>query len=310
MGAAALRYAGLGFEVIPLARGGKRPHAMLGDRGGIHLASKDPGQIMDWWSLDMVANIGVATGSVNSLAVVDLDIKRGNDGITAFYSMLEAWAMPWPDERYSVTARTPSGGLHLWLRMEGGTPERPGILPGVDVKGDGGLVVAPPSAQMIVTRDRPGERGGAEVPVPYEWITGCPHAVPVVPPWFSIWLDQAPAPHARRNQDALVGGESTPLDEALEIYMRDGVPQGMRNREIYRIACKLFRRHGTDSGGARNVSAIVRDVYDKTDKSGFEWREVLVCLESARRFIEREKIREGTPTREMLDFIRWTERNR
>jgi hypothetical protein len=79
----------------------------------------------------------------------------------------------------------------------------------------------------------------------------------------------------------------------------------MRNRETYRIACGLYRRHGTGTEGATRVLDTVRAVYAATDKNGFTWSEVQVCLESARRFIERASARENERNAE---FIRWLER--
>jgi hypothetical protein len=298
LGAAALRYAALGYAVIPLARGGKRPHQMLGDRGGIHLASKDPDQIMDWWGLDMVANIGVATGSDNRLAVVDLDVKGGQDGPGEWLAFLSRMGSSVP--YWAPHVQTPSGGWHVWMRAEA-TPERPGILPGVDIKGDGGLVVAPPSMAMIQPASRPGERGSGEVPVPYEQAGGCPHAVPDAPPWFGQWL--AEAPPAPRAGGGTVSG--APVDEVLETYMQAGLPPGMRNRELYRTACGLYRRHGTHTAGSAQVMEIIRGIYANTDKTDFGWNEVLTCAESARRFVETSTARENARNAE---FLGWLER--
>jgi hypothetical protein len=303
LGAAALRYAALGFCVIPLARGGKRPHQLLGGVGGVHLASKDPDQIMDWWSYDMAANIGVATGSVNQLVVVDLDVKGGKDGPNEFAHFLYGPPpAPWPD--WAPLATTPSGGRHVYLRMAGEVPERPGILPGVDVKGDGGLVVAPPSAALAAPLIRPGEpRGAAEVPVPYAWASGCPHAVPDAPRWMSTWLASSPSvPHAESHGNAASGA---PLDDVLDRYVKNGVPRSMRNREVYRVACGLYRRNGTDTAGSSQVMQTIRMIYDNTDKTDFSWHEVLVCCESARRFVERSRTAEDARNAE---FLSWLER--
>lgn len=297
LGSAALRYAGLGYAVIPLARGGKRPHRMLGDRGGIHLASRDPQVVYNWWRSDIAANIGVATGSVNSLMVIDLDVKGGSNGPMELESFLAAYPLTLP---YDVVARTPSGGWHLWLRAYGEVPERPGIRPGVDVKGDGGLVVAPPSLQVFTPDDRSGGTTG-EVTVPYEWVQGCPHAVPDAPPWSLDWIAHAdPAP--RENAHASTG-DTGKVNVAGAV--EHGVAVGSRNREIYRIACRLYREHGTHPDGARIVRETVRSVWERTDQHDFPWREVMVCIESARRFIEREVERERLPLDRMASFSAW-----
>jgi len=305
LGAVALRYAALGYAVLPLARGGKRPHAMLGDRGGVHRATRDPDEIMDLWSLDRLANVGVATGSVNRLVVVDLDVKHGAQGIAEWGRFLNG-PPPCPDWPNAPAVATPSGGRHYWLRTDGPVPERPGILPGVDIKGDGGLVVAPPSVQLVSPIIRPGERSGTDqVPVPYDWVAGCPHAAPDVPTWFGSWLASAePAPRAESQHTQTVGA---PLDDALAEYVKNGVPVSMRNREIYRIACGLYRRFGTDPHGSADVLDVIRQVYANTDKRDFPWREVLTCAESARRFVEHSRQREHERNAE---FLRWlTHRN-
>lgn len=303
LGAAALRYAALGYAVIPLARGGKRPHQMLGNVGGVHLASRDPDQIMDWWSLDLLANIGVATGSVNRLVVVDLDVKGAHNGIQKWADFL--YGPPeCPDLPDAPMVVTPSNGRHLWYRMDGPVPERPGILPGVDIKGDGGLVVAPPSAQLVTPVIRPGERGSVqEVPVPYDWVTSCPHAAPDAPAWLPGWL--ASAPPGNRAESQHTRTTTAPLDDALSEYAQKGVPVSMRNREFYRVACGLYRRMGTDPAGSSQVLEVIRRIYANTDKSGFPWREVLTCAESARRFVERSRQREDGRNAE---FLRWLER--
>lgn len=305
LGMAALRYVQLGYAVIPLERGGKRPHRMLGDRGGIHNAEHDPRTAAQavhyWWRQDPAANIGVATGSVNGLAVVDLDVKGGRDGPHELDDFLRLHARTLP---YGTVARTPSGGWHVWLRTAGPVPERPGILPGVDVKGDGGLVVAPPSMQLVTPLR---ERG--EVPVPYEWVSGCPHAVSAAPGWFMRWLSE----YRNRTEPDGTGQNrpgGPPLDAVLETYMKDGIPEGQRNREIYRVACRLYRTLGTGASGAQETARMVRAIYDRTDRRGFTWNEVAVCLESARRFIEREERREAVPRKDIDGITRWLEENR
>jgi hypothetical protein len=292
----ALRYAWLGYAVLPLQAGGKRPHKMLGNRGGVHLAERDRNMIKAWWLQDRSANVGVACGSVSKLVVLDLDVKGGRDGVSAFMEFLEArhLTMPYPDP----LARTPSGGAHLYLRTalhEQRVPDRPGILPGVDVKGDGGYVVAYPSALAVQPIDRPGERGSGEVSVPYEWASGCPHDAPLAPGWLLPWLESAAA-SGTSHPDQGDSGDEVPEEDAALVT-------GSRNRGIYKLACSLYRRLGTGPDAAWQVREKLKDVWDKTDHYDFPWSEVMVCAESARRFIERQVQAEDARNAQFLAWL-------
>lgn len=284
LGAAALQYAGLGYAVLPLARGAKKPHRMLPwaaeGSHGVHYASRDYDQIWDWWRQDPAANIGVATGSPSGLVVLDLDVKKGNNGPQQLrrFEYETGCAVP----AAGPFMRTPSGGWHIWLRWPaawGPVPERPGILPGVDVKGDGGLIVAPPSMAMISPIVREGDRGSEPVPVPYEIAAGCPCSAPAAPSWLPGWLASAPA--------AAVGGAPASAGEApgLEQLRRTGIPRGQRNATLYKVACSRYRVHGTSGSGPAKVAEELREVWQAGDTSDMTWREVAVIIESARRFI-------------------------
>lgn len=281
LGVPALRYAELGFAVLPLQPGGKRPHAQLGNSGGVHHATRDYGQIERWWAADPRSNIGIATGQPSALAVIDLDVKGEHNGPAQFSRFLieskqaltGGWHVPW--------SHTPSGGRHEWLRWPWAAPvpERPGILPGVDVKGDGGLVVAPPSMRLMTGRE------GDTVPVAYRW-SGCPCQAPPAPEWLYWWLQRAPGGH---------GGGSAVADEDvpdLEELTANGLPVGERNRTMYRLACSLLRRCGTGPGGYAAVLAQLRRVWEATDKRDFGWGEVQVCAASARKFVAAQEARE------------------
>lgn len=281
LGAAAMRLQQRGYAVLPLARGEKRPHRMLGDQGGVHWATLDTGAA-HWWEQDPAANVGVATGQASCLVVIDLDVKNGQNGTAAFTGLLNEHRLEWPLD--APWAQTPSGGWHAWLRTPPGVavPERPGILPGVDVKGDGGLVVAPPSMQLRFPMVRPGERSrGEPVPVPYRWVSGCPCVVPAAPGWLLPWLTTAPVAGSSHSSG---GGEigGAPDNASLQ---RTGIPVGQRNRELYRYACARYRLHGTSTQAAALVMADVDHVLARTDRRDFSRGEVLRILESARRFV-------------------------
>ncbi|MGZ6975079.1 MAG: bifunctional DNA primase/polymerase [Acidimicrobiia bacterium] len=92
-----------------------------------------------WWQRWPDANVGVVTGSVSDLVVVDVDPRHGGDATLADLEALEG-RLPTTVEAFSG-----GGGLHLYFAHPG-TAVLSGVLgPGLDVKADGGLVVAPPS---------------------------------------------------------------------------------------------------------------------------------------------------------------------
>lgn len=292
LGAAALRYATWGYAVLPLARGGKKPHRMLGHEGGVHHATVNQAAIWRWWESDPAANIGIATGTASRLVVVDLDVKHDADGITAFRDFLGAFGLAMPPGPW---VRTPSGGAHMWLHAGGRVPERPGVLPGVDVKGDGGYVLAPPSMKLTAALNRPGEPASQPVPLPYQW-QGCFCGVPSAPAWMSQWL--ASAPSSGSVQPGWGSGEG---EVDFETVRAGGIEKGRRNRELYRLACSRFRVHRKDSSA---VLGELHEVWSAGDTSDLPWREVLVIAESARKFIDRQVARE----REIRDM--WLRRDR
>ncbi len=136
---AALEYARAGFQVFPV-RQSKAPYI----EGGLKNASSDPEQIRAWWTKWPYANIGIATGNAShGLVVIDLDVdkEKGVDGRESLRSW-EAQHGVLPATLCSITGR---GGNHLLYYSMQRVRNRTGVLPGVDVRGDGGYIVAPPS---------------------------------------------------------------------------------------------------------------------------------------------------------------------
>lgn len=164
LGAVALRWQRLGYAVLALGVGSKRPHKLFSDpdhqgQAGVHWATTDPAMVEHVWLRDRLAGIGIATGSASRLLVVDLDVKAGEDGIAEFASMVRAWSLPVPP---AVVQHTPGGGQHLWFRLPEGieVPGRIGIAPGIDIKSDGGYVAVYPSHVWVHSMDG----GGALLP--------------------------------------------------------------------------------------------------------------------------------------------------
>lgn len=132
----ALEYVSAGMSIFPCAPGSKIP--LKGTRGLLD-ATTDIPTINSWWDEHPDANIAIATGNGltgNGLMVVDIDPK--NDGWTGFNSLRE-YGITFP---VTYEVNTPSGGRHIYLSTLGPIRTRASIAPGVDIRGDGGYVIA------------------------------------------------------------------------------------------------------------------------------------------------------------------------
>lgn len=155
----ALRYAAHGWPVVPLhtphggrcsCRGnactspGKHPRT----RRGLHDASTDAARVTTWWRRWPDANLGIVTGAASGLFVLDIDLPDG----PASLARLQAKHAPLPP---TCEQRTGSGGQQL-LFAHPGRPvgNRTGVEPGIDVRGDGGYIVVPPSTHASGARYR------------------------------------------------------------------------------------------------------------------------------------------------------------
>ena len=130
----ALRYAEMGLSVIPLH--GKRPFF---DRW-YEAATRDRSILDKWWRQDTAANVGIVTGQKNNLFVLDIDPRNGgedslDDLLSKHGQLPRTWA-----------AVTGSGGKHFYFRYPAfRLGNVVNLFPGIDIKSDGGQVVAAPS---------------------------------------------------------------------------------------------------------------------------------------------------------------------
>lgn len=114
------------------------------------LASKDPDQIRQWYEHDfrgMTCNLGIATGAASGIVCLDIDIKsNGEESLAALVAQYGPLPPTWE-------AKSGGGGRHLIFRHPGegiriGNQQNKGVEtlgPGLDIRGDGGQFVAPPS---------------------------------------------------------------------------------------------------------------------------------------------------------------------
>jgi hypothetical protein len=135
---AALYYARRGLPVFPLRPGTKEP--FYGSRG-FYEAATDPVKIREWWSRTPDANIGLPTGQASGIFVLDVDPgKGGRESLASLERQIGELPV-------TYRVQTGGGGEHIYFRYPG---EKVGcsankLAPGLDVRGDGGYVVGPPS---------------------------------------------------------------------------------------------------------------------------------------------------------------------
>jgi len=235
---AALAYAARGWAIFPVhtIRSGRcscrrdcsHPAKHPLTRHGLRDATADPTTISAWWSRWPWANIGIATGAISGLLVIDIDPAHGG---TQSLDHLQPRMGSLP---VTLTAATGGGGEHLFFTHPGQVAVRntagrlPGVteaLPGVDLRGDDGYVVAAPSRHAS---------GGA-----YTWVD--PDVLPALAPG---WLRPSPRPVFPTGGPARViprGGGSRYGLAALrrEVAAVRAAPVGGRNDRLNRAAFSL-----------------------------------------------------------------------
>lgn len=151
---AALEYAAAGLHVFPchsiLPTGAcscgqdcKSPGKHPRTRDGLTSASCDPQAVAEWWRRWPDANIAVRTGEVSGIVVLDVDTPKGGAGTL---KALEHARGKLPRTAQVLTG---SGGQHHYFSYAHGVRNSASRLgSGLDVRGDGGYVIAPPSNHL------------------------------------------------------------------------------------------------------------------------------------------------------------------
>ena len=263
---AAIEYAKKGFAVFPLKYRDKVPLT----RNGCKDATTDAAQIKAWWQKYPNANIGLATGSVSqNVFVIDLDIDedRGIDG----YHSLEDWQREHGDFPETWTAITGRGGYHLYYRGNGRVKNRAGIIDGVDIRGNGGYVVAPPSIHKNGNR--------------YEWEYS--------PDEFEIAKADNNVEYFLNHDDQKQGAAFT---------MPNIVAAGQRNQMLFRFACMMQAKGASD----QSVFAATMAENESSCSPPLTEQEVRIIVSSATKYDKGKPIHidsEGVATRENKDDV-------
>ena len=220
---AARKYLARGWSVVPVG-----PNGPLVRWAKYQTALPTADEVREWWHRWPAANVSIATGALSGVVVVDLD-RGHSDGVDGAASIRRA-GLDLPETR---SVRTPRGGIHAYYRHPGGRlPCVTDLLPGVDLKGDGGLAMAPPSS-------RPD---GAYAGIPET--RGLPLAD--LPGWV---LERATGRRAP-------AGVTTDPDGWADLWA--GAPEGQRNATCARLAGHLAA-HGIGQAEAMALLAMWAD---------------------------------------------------
>lgn len=212
---AAHEYADRGWSVFCCKPGEKVPDTVHGFKD----ATTDHDQIRRWWTDRPDRNVAIATGAA-SIDVLDIDVRPGRTGYTAFHRLSAAGLL----SGYSRVVSTPSGGMHVYFTGSGRTG---GSIPTalVDFKAEGGYILAPPS---IVG----GRRYTVEVDLPG------PHATLDWDAARQLLAPPAPAPAPTGAQPRRTPTTPLGLDHLVRHVQRQEPGSQNRNRALFWAACR------------------------------------------------------------------------
>jgi hypothetical protein len=224
---AALSYAQRGWNVLPLhsirsgkctcRKGAKCEHAGKHPRTlhGLNDASCDSQKIRGWWKNWPDANIGIATGSKWGIIVLDVDDKNKGAGSLSLRALQDKHGWQ-PDTLVSFTGN----GKHLVFKHPGRpvTISVSSLGAGLDIRGDGGYIVAPPSVHA----------NGKF----YSW-EDQDKPIAEMPEWLSRLVCQDNQEGSTPQTAGLNGPVATPAMAGV------GIPDGVRNQTLFHVASVL-----------------------------------------------------------------------
>ena len=108
------------FSVIPIIVRGKVPMIRWQD---YQTSLPEESEVLEWWTRWPEANVGIVTGRISGITVVDVDTEAG----------LEALKKYMPALMLTPTAKTQKGGRHLYFKYVPGLSNRVRAIEGVDV---------------------------------------------------------------------------------------------------------------------------------------------------------------------------------
>ena len=257
----------MNFSIIPINPKNKKPFFPW-KTYQTRRATQD--EIKAWWQKYPKAMIGIATGKLSGIFVIDCDTKGGYEAIQKLI----------PDSLIFPIARTPRGGWHLYFLMPVNSNLTVGtaLMPGVDYRGEGGYIIGTPSINV---------EGKS-----YTWENGLSLAeveLPELPPAISTYINK----HLKR-EGASKNNRIDHIKPQLTTVDHKILTEGRRDNDLFTVANCLIKG-GMQEGGARQVL----DILAKNCNPPFPQKETQVKIDSA---LSRTSRRERNISQEVREW--------
>lgn len=241
----AMFYVEHNIKVFPVKRQGKSPLCPKGFKD----ATTDKVVLQEWNKKFPDCNIGIPTGHINNIFVVDIDGEQGFKSLNCLeliYGKLDAPTV--------ITGK----GKHLYFKMPENVELKCStnkIADHIDIRANGGYVVAPPSIH---------ENGHQ-----YTWENFIPNqGFPEAPSWLISLITNA---------------EKQPLPVSGVLEEIASAPEGERNDTLYKRSISLIGRAMRKN---LNMAEIKENIINAAMQSGLSTEEALKTFDNALKFAE------------------------
>ncbi len=257
------KYIQYGWTIVPVKKGTKMPAVNWKE----YQTRKPTNEELHSWFLDPAVGVGLITGKCSGIIVVDEDTyKKENPNQIPLDSPLKV--------------KTGSGGRHLYFKYVDGYNNTVNKDLAVDVRGEGGFVVLPPTVHPNGNN--------------YEWETVLPEN-----------LDNLPTIGEESFLNEIYKRKSNNESfEPLKVEDFMNVGQGSRNDSLHRMACSLFNKHSKKE--AYDLLLAVNQTYSPP----LPEHEVITIASSAYRFVNnnpsdeyKEKLKSATVEEKPLEIL-------
>lgn len=254
-------YAGFNWQVFPCVTGDKKPAVKWAEA-----ATTEINMINGWWDNEYNANIAIACGKRSCVVVLDVD--AGHDGYESLADLIVKYG-PLPE---TPVSKTGGGGEHIFFKHPGIEVRNSAgkIGKGLDIRGDGGYVVAPPSIHPNGSR--------------YEWVVK-PSQTPLadMPDWMIELLQERNEIKESQTTGEYISGERNnaltklaggmrrkgfseeAIFSALQIHNREKCSPPLSDGEVLLISKSVSRYEPQDVIPVIKVSPPAYDVIEQME---------------------------------------------